>query len=427
MTTLTEPTSTEPERLGKYTIQSILGEGGMGVVYQGFDPNLARTVAIKTIRRSLLEGKTEAELRQRFSSEARAAGRLIHSNIVTIHEYVEDDSGTPFFVMEYVEGKTLKDCIVGGRQFSVQEAAHIIQQVLSALAYSHKNGVVHRDIKPANIILLADDSVKIADFGIAKVEESGATKTGVILGTPQYLSPEQCLGESTDARTDLYSTGAVLYETLTGEKAFPGTSVTSVFSRLQVDYVANLSSTDPAIQRVIKEVVIKALQRQPADRFSSAAEFSEALRAAAMPPSAAKTGARESSKWLWLGGALGIALLAVVFYIVEPPSAPLSEAEQQQLDKSLKVANIHFAINRLILPEGSSAYDSYKRALEIDPRNRDAHAGIEAIQEKIAAQVQHAWQDGDTEAAKSRLAVALRIFPRSQSLRALQEEIDKEP
>ena len=127
-------TLNDPERLGKYHIQSILGEGGMGVVYKGFDPNLTRTVAIKTIRRSLLEGKSEDELRERFSREARAAGRLIHSNIVTIHEYVEDESGMPFFVMEYVEGKTLKDYIVGGRRFSLKESVHIVEQLLSALA-----------------------------------------------------------------------------------------------------------------------------------------------------------------------------------------------------------------------------------------------------------------------------------------------------
>ncbi len=423
MTILQQQSAKEPDRLGKYQIQSILGEGGMGVVYKGFDPNLARLVAIKTIRRSLLEGKTEDELRQRFSSEARAAGRLIHSNIVTIHEYVEDDNGTPFFVMEYVEGKTLKDYIVEGRQFSLEEAVNIIQQVLSALAYSHRHGVVHRDIKPANIILLADDSVKIADFGIAKVEESDATKTGVILGTPQYLSPEQCTGESTDARSDLYSTGAVLYETLTGEKAFPGTSMTAILSRLQGDHVSKLSSDDPERQRVIKTVVIKALQREPADRFSSAEEFSTALHAAATP--AAK--ARESTKWLWLGGALGLILLATVFYLVEPPSAPLSAVEQQQRDKFLKIAKVHFAINRLILPEGSSAYDSYQRVLEIDPRSKAAQAGMEAIEKKVIAQVQRAWQDDDAEAARSRLAVALRIFPNSRNLRALQEKIGSSP
>ncbi len=424
---LTEQAAKAPQLLGKYTIQSVLGEGGMGVVYKGFDPHLARTVAIKTIRSSLLEGKTELELRQRFSKEARAAGRLIHSNIVTIHEYVEDDAGTPFFVMEYVEGKTLKECIVEGRQFSISEAAHIIQQVLSALAYSHKNGVVHRDIKPANLILLADDSVKIADFGIAKMEDSDATKTGMILGTPQYLSPEQCMGESTDARSDLYSTGAVLYETLTGVKAFPGTSVTAVMSRLQDDPVSNLRSDDPAIQNVISKVVVKALQRKPADRFSNAREFSEALLAATTPTGGTLAGIRESSKWLWLGGALGLLLLAGVLYVVEPPSAPLTEAEQQQREKFLKVARIHFAINRLILPEGSSAFDSYKSVLEIDPRNEEAHAGIAAIEEKIAQQVRSEWQEGDTGSAESRLAVARRIFPNSRGLSALQEEIENNP
>ena len=184
-----------PDRMGKYHIQGILGEGGMGVVYRGYDPQLARTVAIKTIRASLLKGKAGQELKRRFSREAQAEGSLIHPNIVAVYEYQEDVEGTPFFVMEYVEGKTLKDYLSRGMHFNLEMSLHILQQLLSALAYSHKRGVVHRDIKPANILLLEDDTIKIADFGIAKMEESEYTRTGQVMGTPQYFSPEQALGQ----------------------------------------------------------------------------------------------------------------------------------------------------------------------------------------------------------------------------------------
>ena len=417
----------DPTRLGKYHIQGVLGEGGMGIVYKGYDPHLARKVAIKTIHRSLLRDKSGDELRERFSREARAAGRLIHSNIVTIHEYQEDESGMPFFVMEYVEGKTLKDCIVGGRQFSLTEATHITEQVLSALAYSHRHGIVHRDIKPANIILLEDDTVKIADFGIAKMEESEITKTGVILGTPQYLSPEQCLGKPTDARSDLYSTGAVLYEMLTGHKAFPGTSVTAIFSRLQDDHVTTLDSDDPLVQRVFKNVIIKALAREPDDRFSSAAAFSAALRESigrgTKPP---QTDTKAGNKWVWVGGSLGIALLAGVFYLSEPPSGPavpLSKAQQQKIAKHLKVAKLHFTMGYLIAPESRSAYHTYKLALAIDPRNKDALAGIDEIQQKIGIQVRSLLDSGKAEAARNLLAAAQQIFPKNRMLRDLKNEM----
>ncbi|MGI9286758.1 MAG: serine/threonine-protein kinase [Pseudomonadales bacterium] len=420
----------DPERLGKYHIQGILGEGGMGIVYKGYDPHLARTVAIKTIHHRLLGGKSGDELRERFSREARAEGRLIHSNIVTIHEFQQDESGMPFFVMEYVEGKTLKDYIVSGRSFSLLESVHVIEQVLSALAYSHRHGIVHRDIKPANIILLEDDTVKIADFGIAKMEESEFTKTGVILGTPQYLAPEQCMGKPTDARSDLYSAGAVFYEMLTGEKAFPGTSVTAIFSRLQDDHVTTLDSDDPLTQRVFKNVIIKALAREPNDRFSSAKAFSSALRESIGQATQAPADTKEGKKWVWVGGGLGIALLAGVFYISEPPSksepppAPLSEAQQQKIDKHLNVARVNLMVGRLILPESGSAYHTYKMILAIDPRNKDGLAGIKEVEGKVVARVQSLLDRGEREAARNQLAAAQRIFPKNQKLRDLNKEIE---
>ena len=210
----------EPERLGKYRIDGTLGEGGMGVVYLGMDEDLGRAVAIKTIRPSLLKGRAGRELLERFRREAQAEGRLNHPNIVAVYEFQGDNDGVPFFAMDYVKGESLKEILTRGMHFNLDMSLHIIDQTLHALSHSHRQGIIHRDIKPANILLLEDDSVKIADFGIARMEESEYTQTGKIMGTPQYFSPEQSLGLRTDSRSDLYSTALVLFELLTGDKMF---------------------------------------------------------------------------------------------------------------------------------------------------------------------------------------------------------------
>lgn len=205
---------TDLKKLGKYEIRGELGQGAMGVVYDGFDPMIGRRVALKTVRRDQLDRAEVEEILARFKREAQAAGRLNHPNIVQIYEYGEDD-GTAFIAMEFVEGRELKDHFDADARFPMAEIVRIMGQLLEALDYSHKNGVVHRDIKPANIILLKDGTVKVADFGIARVESSNLTQAGSVLGTPMYMAPEQARGEPCDERSDVFSATVMLHELLT--------------------------------------------------------------------------------------------------------------------------------------------------------------------------------------------------------------------
>src|SRR4051812_25360006 len=213
--------SEAPLKLGKYEILRELGRGAMGVVYEAFDPSIERTVALKTIRRDQLEGDDAAEVITRFQREAKAAGRLNHPNIVAIYDF-GDDHDTTFIAMEFVIGRELKQHFAQDERFPMADITRIMGELLDALDYSHNFGVVHRDIKPANIIIRPNGQVKVADFGIARIESSQYTQAGSVLGTPAYMSPEQFMGQTVDRRSDIFSAGGVLFEILTGERPFFG-------------------------------------------------------------------------------------------------------------------------------------------------------------------------------------------------------------
>ena len=226
--------SEAPRKLGKYEILRELWPRRDGVVYEAFDPSIERTVALKTIRRDQLEGDGAAEMITRFQREAKAAGRLNHPNIVAIYDFGEDGDIT-FIAMEFVIGRELKNHFAQNERFPIEEVSRIMGELLGALDYSHNYGVVHRDIKPANIIIRPNGQVKVADFGIARIESSQYTQAGSVLGTPAYMSPEQFMGQTVDRRTDIFSAGVVLYEFLTGEKPFSGTATTIMHKVLSVD------------------------------------------------------------------------------------------------------------------------------------------------------------------------------------------------
>src|SRR5947199_9529156 len=211
----------EPLTLGKYEIQSVLGKGAMGVVYKAFDPHIERTVAIKTVRKDLVDPDLAAQFMGRFKNEARAAGRLHHPNIVGVYEYGEDDK-VAFIAMEYVDGTGLREYLNRKARFEFGQLVAITSQLLQALEFAHVRGVVHRDVKPANLIMTSGGALKVADFGIARIDTSNLTNAGMVMGTPSYMSPEQCQGKEIDRRSDLFSAGVVLYELLTGEKPFSG-------------------------------------------------------------------------------------------------------------------------------------------------------------------------------------------------------------
>ena len=277
-------------QLGKYEIRRELGRGAMGVVYEAYDPMIKRRVALKTIRPDQLTGERPEDVIARFRREAQAAGRLSHPNIVSIYDCDEDD-GTWFIAMEYVDGRELKDAFAAEERFRPADIERIMTQILAALEYSHRQGVVHRDIKPANIFLLADGTVKVADFGIAHIESSNLTQVGTVVGTPNYMSPEQIMGLPVDGRSDLFSTGVILYQFLTGERPFAGSSTTTMQKVLKEDPLPP-STLNVQLPPVIDAVVRKALAKRADERFQTAQAFAAALRAA-MPAQVAQASAAD--------------------------------------------------------------------------------------------------------------------------------------
>jgi eukaryotic-like serine/threonine-protein kinase len=269
---------TSPSKLGKYAIRRELGKGAMGVVYEGFDPAIERIVALKTIRADQLGGEDAPEILARFRREAQAAGRLTHPHIVAVYELGEDGA-TTFIAMEFVKGRSLKEYLEQRTRFTTPQLARIMTELLAALDYSHRHGVVHRDIKPANVMILEDGTVKVADFGIARVESSNLTQTGTILGTPSYMSPEQFMGQIVDGRSDLFSAGVILYELLTGEKPFSGSATTIMHKVLKEDPLPP-STLNVQVPRPFDGVVKRALEKRPDERFQSAREFADAIKAA---------------------------------------------------------------------------------------------------------------------------------------------------
>ena len=266
-------------KLGKYEIRRELGRGAMGVVYEGYDPFIQRTVAIKTIQKKMFDRFELEEALSRFRREAQAAGRLSHPGVVGVYEYGEEgDIG--YIAMEFVVGSELKDTFDKDGKLSVPKGGEIMLQVLDALDYSHKQGVVHRDIKPANILITREGRVKIADFGIARIESSELTRTGTVLGTPYYMAPEQFLGEEVGPRSDIYAAGVILYQLLTGVRPFTGDSMIVIMNKVLKSDMRPPRAVNRDITPALEAVVIKAMARQPRERFQTAGEFANALRQA---------------------------------------------------------------------------------------------------------------------------------------------------
>jgi serine/threonine protein kinase len=266
-------------KAGRYEIVAELGRGAMGVVYKATDPVIGRPVAVKTIKLSEQgTGLTRTELIARFQTEARAAGLLTHHNIVVVYDAGEED-GLFYITMELVEGKSVQALLDAGHAFPLPRVLRIMEQACNALQFAHENNIVHRDIKPANIMLTADDTVKVTDFGTAKILQFGTVQqTAHVMGTPSYMSPEQVKGRAVDGRTDIFSLGVMLYEMITGEKPFPGESITTVIYKIVNEVPVPPRTIDPTIHPGISTAVMRALAKEPEDRYQSCHEFLEDLR-----------------------------------------------------------------------------------------------------------------------------------------------------
>jgi serine/threonine protein kinase len=267
----------ETPQLGRYVIQSELGRGAMGVVYKATDSVLERSVAVKTVNMAL-ERDGADQYEARFYQEARAAGGLNHPNIVTVHD-VGKAGDVVYMAMEYIEGVELRTLISEGRPLGAAQAISIAAQVAEGLGYAHQHGVVHRDIKPANIMVVANGPVKITDFGIARMRASGdLTQTGMLLGSPKYMSPEQVIGRRADHRSDIFSLGVILYEMLCGGAPFSGENVTALMYQI-VNFVPPAPSTvNKDVPEVLDYIVAKMLAKPVEERYQDAQETARDLR-----------------------------------------------------------------------------------------------------------------------------------------------------
>src|SRR5580765_775397 len=258
------------QTVGRYEITGELGRGAMGVVYKALDPTISLTVALNTMRLDV-HGLDAQEMVRRFQNEARAAGVLNHPNIVTIYDAGEQD-GIFYIAMEFIEGTTLHELLAEKRVLATDEVLQLTRQICRGLDYAHSNGIVHRDIKPANIMITGNGTVKIMDFGIAK-SGGQVTNTGQVLGTPNYMSPEQVKGRPLDGRSDLFSLGVILYEMLTGEKPFVGQNVTTIIYKIVNETPITPRDLDVTVHPGLSAIVTKALAKAPDDRYQTGADL----------------------------------------------------------------------------------------------------------------------------------------------------------
>src|SRR5579863_2842763 len=269
------------ESIGRYQIVKELGHGAMGVVYQAVDPTIGRQVAIKTIRLDDVDDADErAKLRERLFREARSAGILSHPGIVTIYD-MEERGDIAFIAMEFVDGPTLDQLLSSKQPIAPERLINILRQTAAALDYAHAKGIVHRDIKPANIMMASDGAVKITDFGIAKVTTSQQyTQTGTILGTPNYMSPEQVQGLAVTGRADQFSLAVIAFEMLTGERPFTGEHLTTVVYKIVAEDPPPVQRLNPTLGPQIDAVLRRALLKKPEGRYNLCIEFVNGLDAA---------------------------------------------------------------------------------------------------------------------------------------------------
>ena len=463
------------ERFGKYQVVSKIGQGAMGEVYRARDTALNRDVAVKTIQAG---DSSDETLQKRFLREARSAAGLSHPNIITVYDFGQEH-GRLYMAMELLEGTDLKKAISDRALRTLDQKLSIMEQIASGLAFAHENGVVHRDLKPANVHLQPDGTVKVVDFGLAKVSGSDMTRSGMIMGTPHYMSPEQVRGEKADARSDVFSLGCIFYELVTTTKPFDADSMHAVLFKVLQEEPTPVRQISPDLPIVVAQVIQAALSKDPQQRFASAAEFLEALQsarhaiesgeghrplpnlpeprvatpapvaagsaaAAAAPASASGSGARSvaarssapgaSKSVPPTSGGMPVALWAGigVFFVIAAGTglwlatrggstpAPAAATAAPQTDvrmKAIAAKEVEIAKKMLESGDGGEALVRAERAAQLDPANEDA-AGLVATLKKAQA---------DREAAADRARKASAAGDRQGAAEALWALMQMDP
>jgi serine/threonine-protein kinase len=266
-----------PARIGRYVVESLVGVGGMGQIYKAHDPDIRRTVAIKLISTRLMSRADSADYIRRFRREAETAARCAHPNIITIYDFALHE-GEPFLAMEFVYGMSLREALEEKSAMAVPDAIQIMLQVLDALDSAHEQGVIHQDIKPANIMLTPQMKAKVADFGISRFAHMDVTSASSSMGTPNYMSPEQCRGAAVGPRSDLFSAGATLFEMVAGAPAFEGANAAEVTYRIVNESLPALPAAVRSVAPRLQFVLERAMGKQPEKRFESGHAMAEALR-----------------------------------------------------------------------------------------------------------------------------------------------------
>ena len=398
-----------PGVIGRYQVRDRLAEGGMGVLYLAVDPIIDRLVAIKLMRVG-----HDSELAERFAREARAAGRLLHPNIITIFD-VGDHEGQPFIAMEYVTGETLGELVKRRAQLPLARKVRLIADLCDGLSFAHRSGIVHRDIKPANIMVTREGILKILDFGIAHLADSRMTQTGAFMGTPAYMSPEQISGNVIDHRSDIFAVGAVLYELLAYRQAFEGDSPIRITHRILTEQPTPLLEIDPSLNRALVDIVRRAIEKEPSSRYADLT----AMRADLLKVSDRDDAASETT----------VAVEPRRPAVSGPPTPDRkSHARRRaaQIESHLSAAREALAAGRF-----EDAISASDQAAVLDPDDNRAHDLIaqarEAIQKQQArellVQAREAMKRGAVTDAADLLAQTLAALPGDSQALALQREI----
>jgi serine/threonine-protein kinase len=398
-----------PQRIGRYDILDRIGYGGMGMVFRGRDPHIGRAVAIKLLRIS------DEDLHDRFLREAQSAGGLKHPNIVTIYDFGEHE-GSPFIVMEYVEGTTLAEHIKQNIPLTLARKLGLLEELAAGLEYAHNKGVVHRDVKPANVMVDREGMLRILDFGIARVTDSGLTQTGMIMGTPNYMSPEQVEGKASDRRSDIFAAGLVMYELLSYHQAFPGDTMHQVMNAIVRHAPVALRTLAPDLDPALETIVNRAIEKDPARRYQTMAAMGTHI---ARLRSRLDPGPQDFDEGT---------------VISSPGAAPpprtdrlvLEQRRAERIQTLLKAAHQALDAGRLV-----EALDACEQVVLISPEDADAaalmdrarHALDQQQVEQLIAEARTCIDEGHLAEGAELARRALGIYPDHAGANALLEEI----